>query len=69
MKRIIFIVILFLLLSRVAYADAFQIVDRSGRFYVAYSPVYYGRDFIGYIDKYGRIFINFRRGTYPFLVY
>jgi hypothetical protein len=56
------IVILAILSS--AYADSFQIVDRTGGYYLNYSPVYEGTVLLGHTDKYGRILIEKPSGTY-----
>jgi hypothetical protein len=68
MKTMLFIIFLciFLLIANVSYADQFQVVDNKSGFYVAYSPCNLNGKLIGYTDKYGRITINLKNGTYSF---
>ena len=70
MKTIVgttFLILLFMLLSNIGYADQFQLVDRASQSYIAYSP-FQVSGVKEYTDKYGRLIINLPMGQYSGVV-
>jgi hypothetical protein len=69
MKRIISIALLLVLLaSSVAWADAFQFIRRSNGALAVEAAVYFNGQLVGYSNGQGIIFINSPQGLNTFIV-